>query len=260
MSKFVTLCGFRSPSGAELNFEVIGSTTQPSSASENTIWVNTDTAISGWKFSSSEPENAIEGIVWIYTGSSSGVGFDIIENVKVYPIYAKQYIDGVWVDKTAKIYQGGKWSNLGVYLFNNGYLGLSGGFDWRDNANTQTLGTFTVLDTLVLTINTTNAISLAWTKNAVDLTPYKTIRFDIDFEMPCTTDTDRTQCICISTGTGAGVNLGQINMASRTGRQIAEIDVTSINQYAYVGFRVGSYPYANKMTVYSIELIPKEVA
>lgn len=40
--------------GAPLNFKVVGGT-KPSSPNENTIWVNTDTAITGWQFASDDP-------------------------------------------------------------------------------------------------------------------------------------------------------------------------------------------------------------
>lgn len=44
-----------SGSGEGLNFKVVGGTTQPASPKENTIWVNTDTEITSWDFSVTEP-------------------------------------------------------------------------------------------------------------------------------------------------------------------------------------------------------------
>ena len=41
--------------GAPLNFKVVGGT-KPSNPKENTIWVNTDTAITGWHFGAEEPQ------------------------------------------------------------------------------------------------------------------------------------------------------------------------------------------------------------
>ena len=38
-----------------LNFEIVGGTAEPSNPEENTIWVNTDTNITGWEFSANEP-------------------------------------------------------------------------------------------------------------------------------------------------------------------------------------------------------------
>ena len=50
--------------GSDLNFKVVGGTTKPSSPSANTIWVNTDTEITGWSLSSSDPSlrNLLSGI------------------------------------------------------------------------------------------------------------------------------------------------------------------------------------------------------
>lgn len=51
------------------------------------------------------------GQAWILTGASSQVAFNALKKnwLYVYPISAKQYVNGAWVDKTAKSYQGGKW-------------------------------------------------------------------------------------------------------------------------------------------------------
>lgn len=97
--------------GGGLNFSVVGGTSQPVNPKENTIWVNTETEISGWVFSATEPESPLDGMVWILTGTSSKVEFNVLKKnyVQVYPISAKQYVSGAWVDVTAKSYQGSEW-------------------------------------------------------------------------------------------------------------------------------------------------------
>lgn len=106
----VALEGFGSGS-AGVNFKIVGGTTQPTAARENTIWVNTDTAISGWAFSASAPAEPVEGLVWLQTGTYSNVEFNALRKneIQVYPLTAKQYIDSAWVEKTAYSYQGGSW-------------------------------------------------------------------------------------------------------------------------------------------------------
>lgn len=101
------------PDGVELNFEVVGGTSQPISPKENTIWVNTSTTISSWVFSATQPSNPSNGMVWISTGTSSTVKFNALKKngIQVYPLSAKQMVSGALVDKTAKSYQGGKWVN-----------------------------------------------------------------------------------------------------------------------------------------------------
>ena len=89
MSKFVTLHGFGGGnSGTELNFEIVGGTTEPSNPTENMIWVNTDTPITGYRFSSTEPEDIVEGEVWICIGTDSPAAFDVVDDVTTYPLFA----------------------------------------------------------------------------------------------------------------------------------------------------------------------------
>ena len=97
--------------GGGLNFKVVGGTSQPVNPKENTIWVNTETEISGWAFSATEPGSPVEGMVWIYTGTYSTKEFNALKKncVNVYPLSAKQYISGSLVSKKTKIYQNGTW-------------------------------------------------------------------------------------------------------------------------------------------------------
>lgn len=102
--------------GEGLNFSVIGSTSQPSSPSENTIWINTSTAITKYVFSVSQPSSPTAGMVWIKTAANSNNVFSAIKTdtgnaLYVYPLYAKQYISSAWTQKTAKIYQNSAWSS-----------------------------------------------------------------------------------------------------------------------------------------------------
>ena len=108
--------GFKKGAGGAnpLNFKVVGGTTAPANPKENTIWVNTDVAISSWVFSATQPASATNGMVWIYTVASSTVAFNALKKngIEVYPVSAKQYVNGTFVDKTAKSYQGGEWKTL----------------------------------------------------------------------------------------------------------------------------------------------------
>lgn len=116
--------------GAGLNFKVICNP-QPSTAKENTIWVDTD-KINNYYFSATQPENMVDYDVWIITGTSSTVAFSATKKnpVMVYPLSAKQYVSGALVDKTAKSWQGGEWVDWGMYLYKDG------------NVNTDLIGNF----------------------------------------------------------------------------------------------------------------------
>lgn len=118
--------------GGGLNFRVIGGTSTPENHKENDIWVNTDTEITSWAFSATEPESPTEGMVWISTGQSSSVEFNALKKngIQVYPIAAKQYISSALVYKEAKIYQNGEWVDWVLYLFKDGnqYNAITGGW------------------------------------------------------------------------------------------------------------------------------------
>lgn len=131
--------GFKHGGTAKLlNFRVVGGTATPTAPKENTIWINTDQAITSHYFSATEPEGMEEGSVWISTGKSSNVAFSITKKnpVMVYPISAKQYVNGAWVDKEAKSYQNGEWVDWVQYLYNKGneYEDVTGGWIERSVA------------------------------------------------------------------------------------------------------------------------------
>ena len=117
MSLTVPLYGFGG-GGESLNFKIVGDTTEPTNPNENTIWVNTDKKIASWIFSATQPKTATEGMVWITTGATSPVEFNALKKngIQVYPISAKQYVGGAWVDKTAKSWDGNAWAEWLLYL------------------------------------------------------------------------------------------------------------------------------------------------
>ena len=102
--------------GASLNFQV---KTYPSETElkadkpkENTIGVITTTTMTSWVFSATEPTEPKTGMVWIAVGTSSSVEFNAINKntLQVYPLSAKQYEGGTFVDKVSYSYQNGIWS------------------------------------------------------------------------------------------------------------------------------------------------------
>ena len=109
MSSVVPMYGFGGGGGAALNFKVICNP-QPETAKENTIWVDVD-RINNYYFSATQPENMTEYDVWFLIGTFSLGAFSATKKnpIMVYPISAKQRINGTLVDKTAKSWQGGEW-------------------------------------------------------------------------------------------------------------------------------------------------------
>lgn len=127
--------------GAGLNFSVKAYASQsalPSVEKENTIAVITETDITSWIFSATEPETPEEGMVCFPVGTSSPVEFNALKKngIHVYPLSAKQYVGGAWVHKEVKIYQNGAWAKVATYLYNNGNqcANLTGGWQGLLNA------------------------------------------------------------------------------------------------------------------------------
>lgn len=130
--------------GVNLNFKIVGGTTQPTTNFENTIWVNTNEKITTWSFSITEPSSPTPGMIWFVIGSMSQAGFNALKknSINLQPNAAKQYISGEWQSKVAKTWQNGEWIDWAYYMFKSGY-GFSDGFtgfqaDWiSENSYTE---------------------------------------------------------------------------------------------------------------------------
>ena len=174
-----------------LNFTVVGGTSAPSSPDENTIWVNTSVSISSWIFSATQPSSGTSGRVWINTGISSPGAFNALKNNSMWtcPVSAKQYINNVWVDKEAKIYQNGKWVSWITYMIKQGVdqTGVTGGWEAKavpiysgGNGHVGVAPAITVKNGYIEFKEpgyTASAYSgLAHTKNKIDLTGISKIK------------------------------------------------------------------------------------
>lgn len=180
--------GFKHGAGgaSPLNLKIIGNP-KPQTAKENTIWIDTDVKITSWIFSATEPDppaDGKDGPVWIYTGASSHIAFSATKKnpIMVYPISAKQYVSGTWVDKTAKSYQGGAWVDWMVYLYNAGDTcdAITGGWDNFGTKNQFYPDASGVTGVTAMALNTLSNSSQNWayaaTKSKINLTPFSILR------------------------------------------------------------------------------------
>ena len=118
--------------GGGLNFSVkayASESSLPSSASENTIAVITETAITGWVADVKEPESPVDGIVWIKVGTESGVSFNALRKnaLAIYPVSVLQYANGEFANMDAFIYQNGAWAQFSevftaLYIIKDGFV------------------------------------------------------------------------------------------------------------------------------------------
>lgn len=193
MSMTVPLYGFGHGGGNALNFEVVSYATEElltaAKPKENTIGVITDKKITGYHFSATQPESLAEGEVYFNVGTDSLVAFDALKKntVMVYPVNAKQYVSGAWVDVTAKSYQNGAWVdwwNGELYKNGNEYTDVTGGWTCEGkgySSDAKGVGTPTITrDETTLTMEITSAAggAIFYTANKIDLSKYTELVFD----------------------------------------------------------------------------------
>ena len=166
--------------GAGLNFTIVGGTVEPANPRENTIWVNTDTEITGWRFDTNEPAECYEGMVWIATGANSHVSFNALKKntFMTYPTGCKQFVNGVLNNIAAKSYVDGAWVDWLTYLFteNSGQL-----VPWTFKVS-NAKGTVSEKDGSIVFEYTTvdNNYMAAGTEGAVDLSGKSWACFDLE--------------------------------------------------------------------------------
>lgn len=248
----------KTEAGGGVNFSVVGGLTQPAGQKENTIWVNTDTRITSYIFSPTEPESPAADMVWIFTGDSSSVAFSATKKnpVMVYPISAKQYISGAWVKRTAKIYQNGRWHSLGTYIVQDGVAkvdfsgNLRGG---RDDKMTVAAKTG-YLDVIVQDSFTMGPA----TKQKVNVTSFSTLT--LECEAVAIPD---YIAVCLSSALGASTsnavvqNIVASKATTAIGRQTIECKIDGYSGDYYVGvlfYDTASQTYTRQIKIYNLFL------
>ena len=174
--------------GAGLNFKIVGGTTRPQNPQENTIWINTDTAIGEYQFSSTKPATRADGSglqsgdVWIKTANQGAVTFNALKKnallVMLNNVY--QWNGSDWQKKDAKVYQNEDWHLLIIYFYDNGdqCTEITGGYKITKNDSSQA-----AIGDGYIQVGATAANNGLWpasyisTVNKVDITDVSTLRF-----------------------------------------------------------------------------------
>ena len=242
--------------GASLNFKVVGGTTEPASSKENTIWVNTDAEITGWIFSASEPENPTEGMVLFPTGTDSNIAFNALKKngIQVYPLSAKQYISGAWVDKTVKIYQGGAWVDWITYLYNlgNECIDLTGGWtiSGYSASSGKTLRAATKAGSYIEFIGHATNQNALGTDIGVNVDGYNTLH--VDAEVTGSTNSVSIH-MNIKNDSKSGKVVASIDFGSTLGRKEWTVDLSSISGRIYL-FCFAQFATSCKGRIYKVWL------
>lgn len=224
--------------GAELNFEVVGGTSAPSSPNENTIWVNTDESVTEYYFSATQPESAKPGAVWITIGTSSHYAFNALKEngIQVYPLSASQYVSGEWVDKTTKIYQSGAWVYWWqgeMYVEGNQYAEVTGGW---------TVGTGSIQDSTILVGSTANKSKFTTESThgtAVDLTDFAELNVHF-LKYSCPNTSNGFLNIIIRNEAGTIISTTKLKGGDTTASDFyGTVNISAINVKAFVVIQVG---------------------
>lgn len=232
--------------GGGLNLKVVGGTTQPASPKENTVWVNTDTAINGYAFSATKPENLAEGMVWFKTASQSNAAINIDKKntVMLYPTTCKQNISGALVDKTAMIYVNGEWKDWVTYLYNYGKSDFS--FYFETNTFSSASGLADDHIHLEATYKSQASARAAMTP-AVDLTPFSAAVIEMDATL-----TDGSGLSYVGFGTSNGSYSAAYYSTPTLTRQEIVIDISNLSgEHFFTAYRDAG---AGETNIYSVYL------
>ena len=231
--------------GSDLNFRVVGGLEPPASPKANDIWLNTDTTISSWVFSTTEPHGE-EGMVWLSIGLESSVAFNALKKNKlaVYPVSASQYVGGAWVNKAAQSWQGGKWVSWWVpgTLFADGIddTALTGGwaskaFSAGSGIDGATVDVSVSSNGVSATLSKSYKSTFIGTKNKIDTSGFNTLRMEFSEASRSTGSGAINACLYSDEGYTTAASAAVI---STTGVKnlSPEIDVSKLSGTYYIGY------------------------
>ena len=248
---------------SNLNYKIVGGTTQPTDPSENTIWVNTNIEISTHGFDFENPftgENIANGTVWFKTSNSGDVSLKLFKKDEclVYLKSCQQYVNGVWSEKTTLIYQDGKWkivAGISFYLFNGttDVTDVSGSWSKWSGASGGTIEISSgVMKMKAPAAEAARSNATFGHSKTVDLTAYKTITVTTN-SIP-TRSEDRSY---VAVYDSSKTKLASATLTKST--TSTTLDVSGISGKCYIGFYVVSYYSVNSYTWESVTIEVKEI-
>jgi hypothetical protein len=188
------------------------------------------------------------GQVWIPTGTSSTVAFNALKKnaIQVYPLTAKQYTGGAWVNKTAKSYQNGVWTDLLEYLYSPGdeWENITGGWISEGKKYSSSATTAAREATITRRVDSIQigpfSQASAGTfrcKNPVDLSEYSKIKVTGTFYSSSGSDNNLGFYLWSSIGTYYETNaVVKKYVGPETTLKTMEVDVSGLTGAYYIGF------------------------
>lgn len=217
--------------GGGLNLKVVGGTTQPANPRENTIWINTATAITGYALSPTQPQTGTEGLVWLKT-AGTGVEINVGRKnaVLLHLASGMLYTGASWKDVECSAFSNGVWTQfsfLRIYLYNAGdqCVALTGGWKIVNHGG----GTSKLLDGYIEVSHSggNNRISNIHTVSKVNITGYSKLCAELEVA-----DVEDSRGTSFGLGTGLVLQGGEFTAKTvikkpSDGPTIVSVDISS---------------------------------
>lgn len=237
------------------NFKVIGGTSRPNNAKENTIWANVENFAS-YIFSAFEPKEKIPDMLWFKTSNSSNISFNVLKknSIILHPSACYQNIDGEWITIPAQIYQNNKWIDWTTYLYNMGdeFENLTGGWVSKalknESGGTAKAPTIEKGNSSLSMVGNVRSGGVVQASNKIDLTDYTTLKFNGTIKPASSTGFWATICVWSDFGSTYQENLAAYFDATKETTDEQTIDISDLSGEHYVGFALyGSSSIEMKM-------------
>ena len=261
----------RTNSGGSLKLHVIGGTTKPSGAGENTIWVNTSVTIPQWCIQNTAPEEPANGDVYITVRLATDNKLDVgsAHSVLLYLGTARQYdsSEEKWNDLLGEVFYGGEWHSLNTYAYdgdlNSGvdnYNTEIGNQPWSGKASSGSSYEITNSDDHFTARMGGTAQAYVCTHDKIDLTGVSTVKFTYTRRWVSNSGNQASKLIVFlekPSGSSAipSASAQSDTMPITSSKKEATVDVSGLSGFYWVGiFNEGSTQSVN-INVYKIELI-----
>ena len=238
--------------GGGLSLTVVGGTTQPSSPTENTIWVNTSTEITSWCVQFDEPASPSTGDVWIVQRSTANNYINVSDTSPVYLGIgaARQWNGSSWDDLEGAVYANGVWTDLQLFIY---YVP-----DYNSKYSWQSYGAYTVSNSEIGLRITSAGSNGIYATELIDLTDVDSVVFDMALSNAGAVN---NWYVSVSETTGSFANAytnAEVKSPNWNSGEIARqkytLDVSGLAGFYYIniGGRRSSGTYV--FSLYSLEL------
>lgn len=231
--------------GGGLNLKVVGGTTQPTNPRENTIWVKTTTAITGYVLSPTQPETGTEGLVWLKT-ADTGVEINVGRKnaVLLHLAMGTLYTGSAWKDVECFVFRNEVWTQfsfLRTYLYNAGdqCAALTGGWKITNHGS----GTSKLLDSYIEASHSggSNRISNIHTVSKVNINGYSKLCAQLEV-----TEVSDDRGILFGLGTDTGLSGGGFTVQTTInqptdGPTIVSVDISSAKSNYVIFYARGTF-------------------